>query len=77
MMHTCRYGSEITRTCRESTQNHPTMSRHAWNCLELLGIAGGGSEILVLSYVNYHAQIHTASHVSDRNHQHDSDRVPT
>ena len=63
-MDTCRYESEITRRCRESTQNHPTMSRHAWNCLELLRIAGGGSELFFLSYVNYHAQIHTASHVS-------------
>ena len=52
-MDTCRYESEITRRCRESTQNHRGRSRHAWNCLELLGIAGGCPELFFLGFINY------------------------
>ena len=37
----CRYESQNTRSGRESTQDHPNMSQHAWNCLELNGIARG------------------------------------
>ena len=54
MMNICRYGSEITRSGRESAQNHRRVSRHAWNCFESIGIARGDSEFFLLGYMNYH-----------------------
>ena len=41
MMDMCRYESQNTRNGRDSTQDHLFMSQHAWNCLELNGIARG------------------------------------
>ena len=47
----CRYESQNTRNGRESTQDHLFMSQHAWNCLELTGIAQGCLEFIFLSDV--------------------------
>ena len=48
MIDMCRNESQNTRNGRESTQDHLFMSQHAWNCLELLGIARGCLEFIFL-----------------------------
>ena len=44
---------ETARNHRESTQNHRTMSGHAWECLGLTGIAARKLEFLFLIEVHY------------------------
>ena len=63
MMDMRRYEFQNTRSGRESTQDHPIMSQHAWNCLELNGIARGCLELFFSASGYSDHEIREADHV--------------